>query len=396
MKATTLFASIAACAALVSCQPKQESMHELADRVFALAEQQLPLLSSELGATQCPRSLYANGTLMTSDYKWWCSGFFPGSLWMTYSYTQNPEILALAKSETEKIDSIRFVTDNHDIGFMNNCSFGNGLRLGGQEEYKEKLHQAAHNLATRFNPIAGVTQSWGANKDWKMPVIIDNMMNLELLVRVAQMYNEPELLEIANTHARTTIKNHFRPDYTTYHVVDYDPETGDVRVKCTKQGYADESTWARGEAWALYGYTMMAELTGEADFLSQAEHIARWTIDNLPEDYVQWWDYDAAKVHFEQDPNGYITRDASAAAITASAFAKLSELTKDAALAKECRATAENQVRALASDDYLAKPGEIRGFLLKHSTGHFHGNSEIDVPLTYADYYFLEAILRLQ
>jgi len=264
MKKIILIAAVL-CAAL-ACR-KQESMDELASRVFAVAGEQVQLLASELDGTQVPRTVNGDGSLRTSDYKWWCSGFFPGTIWYVYAYTGDSGYYDLAVAECAKVDSVRYVTDSHDVGFMANCSFGNGLRIGGIEEYKEQMHDAARNLAARFNPAVGCTQSWKArkDKDWLFPVIIDNMMNLEILVRAAEMFDEPEFLEIARTHANTTIRNHFRDDYTTFHVIDYDPETGAVRHRNTHQGYEDGSTWARGEAWALYGYTMMADLTGDPD-----------------------------------------------------------------------------------------------------------------------------------
>lgn len=377
-------------------------MEALAERVFAVAEQQATLLASQLDSNSVPRTLNPDGTLVTTNPYWWCSGFFPGTLWYIYKYSGSQEIYDLARQQTLKCEPIQYVTDNHDLGFMINCSYGNAIRIGGLSEYEHVMQTAAHSLATRYNPIVGCTKSWDWFPNAQFTVIIDNMMNLELLVRSG----DPELIDMARNHAATTAKHHFRDDYTTYHVVDYNTTTGDHNFRVTHQGYSDESTWARGEAWALYGYTMMAELTGDAADLDMAEHIARWTIDNLPEDGVQYWDYLAAAKLLSNEEgldrkwageleDGSILRDASAAAITASAFVKLSELTADKAFSKECLAIAEKQVRALASPEYLAAPGELHGFLLKHGTGHYHGNSEIDVPLTYADYYFLEAILRL-
>ena len=394
---------------LAAACSRQESMEQLAARVFDVAGRQVQILAAALDSTQVPRTLNPDGSLRTSDYKWWCSGFFPGTLWYVYAYTGDSRFYDLAVAECAKIDGVQYITDGHDVGFMANCSFGNGLRIGGIEEYARPLANAAHNLAARFNPAVGCTLSWNPrkDKDWLFPVIIDNMMNLEILVRVAEMAGEPELLEIARSHANTTMKNHFRSDYTTWHVVDYDPQTGAVRHKQTHQGYEDGSTWARGEAWALYGYTMMAELTGDPEYLAQAEHIGRWTMDNLPEDGVQYWDYDAARLLLEASdsvsfdrawaggkPDGSIQRDASSAAITASAFVRLGQLTKDQSFAEECRAVAEKQIRALAGPEYLAEPGEMQGFLIRHCTGFLHSDSEVDVPLTYADYYFLEAVLR--
>ena len=245
--------------------------------------------------------------------------------------------------------------------------------------------EGAKVLAARFSPITGTIRSWnhdGGGK-WVFPVIIDNMMNLELLMR----FGDDSLKQIALTHARTTMKNHFRPDGTSYHLVDYDPQTGEVRLKKTDQGLSDESAWARGNAWGLYGYTMMYEFSKEADMLSKAEDIARTLLPRLPEDGIPFWDFDSPDI-----PNDL--RDASAGAIMASALIKLSTLTADSGLKGQCLKVAEQQLRTLASPEYLAAPGELCGFLLKHSVGHKLAGSEVDVPLTYADYYFLEALLR--
>lgn len=288
------------------------------------------------------------------------------------------------------MEPIKYVTRDHDVGFQMNCSFGNAYRLTGNPDFIEVLNTAAHSLATRFNPTVGCTKSWNhvnEGKDWNFPVIIDNMMNLELLLVAHQLCGDPALKEVALTHARTTLRNHFRQDYSCYHLVDYNPATGEVRYKETVQGHANESAWARGQAWALYGFTMMAQMTAEADFLDQAEHIARMLLSRLPQDGIPFWDFDAPDI-----PKA--PRDASAGAIMASALVKLSTLTQDPANRSAYLAMAEKQLRSLASKAYLAEPGELHGFLLKHSVGNLPKNSEVDVPLTYADYYFLEALLR--
>ena len=380
--------SILGLAVLASCAsaPKQETMEEMTARVFDVAKQQMIAMDAQLGPKQLPRTISADSTFQTSSRYWWCSGFYPGSLWYVYEYTNDDTVKELAIKNTLKLDSVKFVTDNHDVGFMINCSYGNGYRLTGNEAYKEVLNVAAHSLATRFREHVGCIQSWGSNKRWQCPVIIDNMMNLELLMSVGDMFNNDTLRTIAKTHADTTIKNHFRPDYTSFHVVDYNPETGEVNMKCTHQGYSDESAWARGQAWGLYGYTMMYAFSGEERYLAQAENIAKALIPRLPEDGIPFWDFDA--------PNGEEHRDTSAGAIMASALVQLSTLTKDAEASKCYLATAEKQMRSMATPKYLAEPSTNCSFLLRRSVGHFKGNSEIDVPLTYADYYYLEALLR--
>lgn len=377
-----LFAAILA----VSCQ---ESMKQLTDRVFEVAEYQFTEMDKTLTDTNVPKSTRF-GVLVPSETKSWTSGFYPGSLWYVYMYTGNENTKALAEKNTEKLYIETQRVRSHDIGFMVNCSYGNALRITGDEKYREPYINAAKLLTTRFNPTVGLTQSWNitpSRKHWKFPVIIDNMMNLELLTQAHKMSGIDSLLTVAVTHANTTMKNHFRPDYTTWHVVDYDPETGDIRMKVTHQGYSDDSAWSRGQAWAVYGYTMMFREVGDEAYLALAENIARMLLDKLPEDGIPYWDFDSPDIPDAQ-------RDASAGAIMASSFIELAGYTKDKALSKELMEMAETQIRTLASPEYLAEKGRNGFFLLKHSVGSYPSDTEVNVPLTYADYYFLEALLR--
>lgn len=372
--------------AMVSCSPKEETVVQLADRVFELAAQKYADMAENLPEGMFPRSY--GDSLVSAPVKWWCSGFYPGSMWYIYEYTGDEQMKLLADKYTWYIEPIKLHTDDHDVGFQLNCSFGNAYRITGDERYKEPLITGAYSLATRFNPNIGCTQSWSPRRGWIFPVIIDNMMNMELMMVACEFTGDQKLADVANSHSYTTMKNHFRPDYTTYHVVDYDPENGNVRARVTRQGYADDSAWARGQAWALYGYTMMWQKTGNPDYLAQAENVARMILPYLPEDGIPYWDFNDPKI-----PDTY--RDASAGAIMASGFVALSKETKDAELADAVYNMAIRQVRTLAGEEYLAKRGELGGFLLRHSVGDLPGKSEVDVSLTYADYYFLEALIRL-
>lgn len=377
-----LFAAVLA----VSCQ---ESMKQLTDRVFEVAEYQFTEMDKTLTDTNVPKSTRF-GVLVPSETKSWTSGFYPGSLWYVYMYTGNENTKVLAEKNTEKLYIETQRVRSHDIGFMVNCSYGNALRITGDEKYREPYINAAKLLTTRFNPTVGLTQSWNitpSRKQWKFPVIIDNMMNLELLTQAHKMSGIDSLLTVAVTHANTTMKNHFRPDYTTWHVVDYDPETGDIRMKVTHQGYSDDSAWSRGQAWAVYGYTMMFREVGDEAYLALAENIARMLLDRLPEDGIPYWDFDSPDIPDAQ-------RDASAGAIMASSFIELAGYTQDKALSKVLMEMAETQIRTLASPEYLAEKGRNGFFLLKHSVGSYPSDTEVNVPLTYADYYFLEALLR--
>ena len=367
----------------------EETMPELTKRVFDIAEKQYIMMDTRLKDDTMPRSMDSGGNFIDSNLRWWCSGFYPGSLWYIYEYTGNGQVRALAEKNTEKLDVLKIKGTDHDLGFQMNCSFGNAYRITGDERYAEPIRTSAEVLAGRFSPVTGVIKSWdfvNKGRDWKYPVIIDNMMNLEHLYNAGSLFGLDTLKTIALTHANTTMANHFRPDYTSWHLVDYDPETGAVRSKETVQGFSDSSAWARGQAWALYGYTMMFRMSGYDCYLSQAENIADMLLKRLPEDGIPYWDFDSDMI-----PDDY--RDASAAAIMASAFIELSTLCNSPKKAAYLE-TAEKQLRTLASDEYLAQPGENCNFILRHSVGSLPGNSEVDVPLTYADYYFLEALLR--
>lgn len=389
MRKTIFFITSLLC---LACQ-KQESMQELTARVFERAAAQMELMDKNLdsaavsnpGVAIYPRSINKEGALWTSNYKWWCSGFYPGSMWYVYEYTGDEKIKELALEYQAGLEPLRFRKDDHDIGFQLMCSYGNCLRLTEDQTCVPVLIDGANSLASRFDPEVGCTRSWSFGK-WSFPVIVDNMMNMELLLKAAELGGSDSLKNVALAHARTTMKNHFRDDKSCFHLVDYNPETGEVVGKQTVQGLADDSAWARGQAWGLYGFTMVYRFCKEQDILDHAIAIAEYLLPRLPEDGVPFWDYDSAEI-----PND--VRDASAAAIMASSLIELSQYV-DAEKAERYLATAEKMIRTLASDEYLCAEGEDYGFLLKHSTGNKNTDSEVDVPLTYADYYFLEALIR--
>ena len=360
------------------------SMKSVSDHVFDRAVEQFILMDSHLDKGEFPRSLDTLGNLVTSSSKWWCCGFFPGSLWYTYEYTGNEQIKNLAEKYTRSIKTKELLFD-HDLGFEVWCSYGNAYRLTGDQTYIPEIEEAAALLATRYSPTVGAIRSWN-NPHKGFRVIIDNMMNLELLEEASKMFVCDSLDRIASTHANTTMQNHFREDYTCWHLVNYVDEDGSVRRKHTVQGYSDDSAWARGQAWALYGYTMMYRETGLQEYLQQAVNVGEMILPYLPEDGVTYWDFNDPAI-----PDTY--RDASAAAVMASAYLELSGYVVEKQKS-EYKETAEKIIRTLASDDYLCSPGECHGFLLKPSVGSIPHGSEIDVPLTYADYYFLEALIR--
>ena len=330
-----------------------------------------------------PRT-YENGKIILVSYKDWTSGFFPGSLWYLYELTSDKKFENAAQQFTENVRSAQFRTNTHDLGFILNCSFGNGYRITRNPAYQSVLINGANSLMKRFNSNVGCIKSWDFG-NWQYPVIIDNMMNLEFLMDVGKMTNIQSMINAAISHADKTLQNHFRSDYSCFHLVDYDSISGKVLHQQTVQGFSDNSSWARGQAWALYGFTMMYRETEKVEYLHQAEKIASFLLNHprLPKDKIPYWDYDAPNIPNEP-------RDASAAAIMASALIELSGFTNN----PEYFNTAALILKNLSSDKYLAKKGENGLFILKHSTGNYPAKSEIDVPLSYADYYFLEALKR--
>ena len=331
-----------------------------------------------------------DGALQTCKTHNWVAGFFPGTLWYLFENSNDPAVKAAAEEMTQRMACEQNNRNTHDIGFMINCSFGNGFRLTGKEEYRTALVNAGNALATRFNPTVGCTRSWRPNKSrgWDFTVIIDNMMNLELLCVSSALTGELDNYNIAKTHANTTIRNHFRPDFSTFHVVSYDEATGKVLTRQTAQGLSDDSSWSRGQGWGLYGFTMMYRQTGDSKYLKQAIEIGKYIMNhpNMPKDKVPYWDYNA--------PASKTTpRDASAAALCASAYIELSQYVEDEALATSFLRLAEQMIKSLSSKNYLAKAGDNANFILKHCTAH-HPKNLFDTPLVYADYYYVEAMMR--
>jgi len=355
---------------------------------FLDAANQFKVLMKNLPADRFPKTYYAdNGQLETSGPDWWCSGFYPGTLLNLYSQTKDDALHKEALRMLGLLEKEKNNTNTHDLGFMMYCSFGNANRIEPKGEYKEILVTSAKSLATRFNPKVGCIKSWDS-KPSDFIVIIDNMMNLELLFWATNQTGDSSFYNIAVTHARTTMKNHFRPDYSSYHVLNYDPENGAVHEKKTAQGYSNESAWARGQAWGLYGFTVMYRETRDRKYLDQANHIAQFLINhpNLPLDKIAYWDFNAPGIPNEM-------RDASAAAIMSSALLELCKYS-DTKWAREYFKVAETIIRNLSSPQYKASAGTNGGFILKHGVGSLPGKTEIDVPLTYADYYFIEAMIR--
>jgi hypothetical protein len=379
---------------------------KMVDSCLSQSVEQYKFLMKSLPKDQLPRT-FQNGKLMTVTPSAWVSGFYPGSLFYLYQYCGDTTLSHEAVKRLKLLEKLQFVTTSHDLGFMMYNSFGNAYRLFHDPDYKDILVQSAKSLATRFNPKVGCIKSWNEVKslDSKrvlhFPVIIDNMMNLELLFFASRVTGNPYYKDIAIKHAETTLKNHFRPDYSSYHVVDYDTATGKVKTKETEQGFSDNSTWARGQAWAIYGFTMMYRETRDKKYLTAVQKMADFFLDNpnLPKDKIPYWDFNVNQPGYtplwKYDPNKYpvVPRDASAAAITASALIELSAYV-DKAAGKKYLEDARFILKSLSSPQYRAPAGENGGFILMHSCGGVPGDAEVDVPLSYADYYYIEALTR--
>lgn len=354
---------------------------------FADADALYTVMMKALPAGRFPKT-FQHDSLETSNSGWWCSGFYPGSLLYIYEQTKDAVLYTEAKRILTLLEKEQYNTTTHDLGFMMYCSFGNALLLDpSNEAYKQVLINSAKSLSTRFNPTVGCIKSWDS-KPSDFLVIIDNMMNLELLFWATQVTGDSSFYKIAVTHANTTMQHHFREDHSSYHVINYDPNTGAVQQKRTAQGAADSSAWARGQAWGLYGYTVTYRETKDKKYLDQANHIAQFILNNptLPADKIPYWDFDAPGI-----PNAL--RDASAAAIIASALLELS-MYVDRTEAANYIAVAKTIIGNLSSPTYKAATGTNGGFIIKHCVGHKPQGTEVDVPLTYADYYFLEAMKR--
>jgi unsaturated chondroitin disaccharide hydrolase len=389
-------------------QPKP-ALLRLIDGNLRQAVNQYKVLMGRVPPDRLPKTYYANtDKLETSDAGWWTSGFYSGTLFELYGYSHDTALLNEGESRLKLLEKEQYNKGTHDLGFMMFCSFGNRLRLTREglldlpaAPDDSILLNSARSLSTRFNPAVGCIKSWDS-KPWHFPVIIDNMMNLELLLWATRTSGDSSFRNIAITHANTTMRNHYRPDYSAFHVVDYDSATGAIIAKKTAQGFSDSSAWARGQSWGLYGFTLMYRYTRDPRYLDQAEHIAHFllTNPNLPADKIPYWDFSAApgqtKGLSAEGPSlapPRVLRDASAAAIMTSALIELSHYAKPEN-ARTYLETAEQIIVSLSSNIYKAPVGSNGGFILRHSVGNLPGHTEIDAPLTYADYYFVEAMLR--
>lgn len=391
---------------ITSCSDgKAKEKENFINENVEFATQQTKLMLASVGeptGKNYPRTANENGTLRVTDMYDWTPGFFPGSLWYLYELTKDTTWRNNAEKWTHSLEPLKTYTGNHDLGFMMYCSYGNAERLAPKPEYKDILIESAQSLSTRYSDKVQSIKSWnggrawGDTTKWTFPVIIDNMMNLELLFNASKISGDKQFYDIAVKHASTTMKNHFREDFSSYHVIDYDSITGDIRFKGTAQGFSDNSTWARGQAWAIYGFTMVYRETKDSSYLKTATQLADYFIKNLPEDLIPLWDFNVGQAGYTPLGKSYAVevqdklKDASAAAIVCSALFELGEATQNNSYIE----TAIKMLHSLASPNYRASLNTNANFLIKHCVGSLPHKSEIDVPLCYADYYFLEALVR--
>ena len=372
--------------AFVSGVARTQSDYSWVKNALVRSEEQLLLAAEKYKTAKKNPRTFENGTVKFAGPSDWTCGFFPGSLWYLYELSKNEQFKSEAIYYTDLLKSVQYRKDTHDLGFMLYCSFGNAYRITGNESYKSVLVTGANSLMTRFHPEVGLIKSWDKRNSWQYPVIIDNMLNLEFLCEVSKLTKDDSYKSVSVKHADKTLQNHFREDNSCFHVVNYDSINGKVISKETHQGYSNSSSWARGQGWALYGYTMMYRETKDPKYLAQAQKVAGFILHhpNLPKDKIPYWDFNAPSIPNEP-------RDASAGALYASALIELSAYVKDGT---EYMNAAEQMLKSLSSAEYMATKGENGLFILKHSTGNWPKKSEIDVPLNYADYYYLEALSR--
>jgi len=391
---------------LLSWIPIQKTDLVLDNAKFADRQMRFMLQHLDEVKDSFPHAIYPSGKLKLVNIYGWTSGFFPGSLWLTYELNKKDTFLLRKATEwTKKLEPVKDLTSNHDVGFMMYCSYGNAYRITKNEAYKDILIQAANSLSTRFNPKVGCIKSWdnaytiGKKIYYQYPVIMDNMMNLELLCFASKVTNNQKYKDIAICHANKTLENNIRSDYSSFHVVNYDTLTGKPLFKVTHQGYANNSTWARGEAWGIYGFTMMYRETKQQRYLDVACKMADYFLNNknLPKDKIPYWDFNIGQsgytspVNYDTSKISLFKRDVSSAAILCSALFELYRFTKQEHYERD----AVTILQSLSSQKYRNNEGK-NGFLLNHNVGNFPGGYDIDVPLNYADYYFLEALKRYQ
>lgn len=375
---------------LVGCSVENDQSEQQVESKEKISEKVVNrlkyFLEYQVDSMAFPRSMEPFGETRGVPSKDWTSGFFPGSLLYSYQITNDKRYLDHALAWIPSLAKEQTNDRTHDMGFKINCSYGNAYKITGNNRYKDVIVNSAKTLSTRFNKNIGCIKSWDfGGSRWEYPVIIDNMMNLELLFLASEITGDSAFYHMAISHANKTIENHFRPDNSSFHVVDYSPGTGQVINTLTHQGFNKESAWSRGQAWGLYGFTMTYRYSKDERHLAQANKIADFIIKhgNMPEDFIPYWDFDAPGIPDEP-------RDVSAATIIAAALLELYEYSN-----KQLYLQTANQIlNSLSNSQYMLQTDAKAPFILSKSTGNWPKNDEMSVPISYADYYYLEAIYR--
>jgi len=392
-KSLLIFAIAAYPLAARGAAPATDSAIDV-DHVMRVAAKKLAAFdSAHTDTSKFPTEAKGDKWVLIPPYEW-TSGFYPGALWYMYEYaraTNPPEAeawRARAQRWTAGLKQEQFNRGTHDLGFMMFDSFGNGYRITKNAEYQKVLLQSAKSLAARYRPVTRMIRSQGNMEDMdRYTVIIDNMMNLELLMWASENGGGTELRQIAISHADRALKEFFRPDGSTYHVVELNPNTGDVQRKYTAQGMADESCWSRGQTWAIYGFGYMYEVTKDQRYLDAAVKAAEYYLAHLPADNVPPSDFNSGL-------DGLEFKDSSAACVASSALFRLSRLVPDAARKDKYSQAAVAALRAVTEPPYFSEGDDKAGMIL-YSARNFHASPNhrlTNTSLIWSDYYLLEAI----
>ncbi len=339
---------------------------------------------------KCPHAV-SGQTYDSTDLHWWTSGFWPGMLWIMHEVTGKASYREAAWSWDEVLEQC-FMEENtfhHDVGFQFLPTAVIKHRLTGDKDARRRGLFAANFLAGRFNLAGGYIRAWN---DWGAQVnnsgwaIIDCSMNLSILFWAAEQMNDPRFTHIARAHADTVIRQFIRDDGSVNHIVCFDPRTGQFQEVRAGQGFAADSAWSRGAAWALYRMANTYRYTGETRYLEAAERVAGFFTSSLEEDCVPLWD-------LRVTPRAGEPRDTSAAAIAASGLLELAKLS-DSDKSASYRESAEHIVSSL-TDAYAEWEDESYEGILKAGTGHRPAGKAVDTSLIYGDYFYLEAIAKL-
>jgi unsaturated chondroitin disaccharide hydrolase len=332
--------------------------------------------------------LTEEGQWFCVDNGGWVGGHWVGLIWLAYAYTQDPALEKAARTWGSRLVPRQTDTTTHDLGFLLKLSHVLGNRLTGDKTFEAPALQAAKTLSRRFNPRGKYFQAWGpldASPELRGRAIVDTMMNLDLLFWASQKTGDLKYNQMAENHAHTVIRYQIRPDFSTSHVIDFDPQSGEFLKQDTHQGMSANSCWSRGQAWAVYGFCDCYRATGNDLYLETARNLAGYVLDNLPADLVPYWDYGSPEIPDD-------VRDSSAASIFASGLLNLSKLETDVKKAAVWHNRAEAILKSLW--EHYSSRDRIEPSILIHGT-RSKPHDLVDHGLIYGDYYFVEALLSL-